>query len=223
MRASKPPFSLFWVKTRDHHEDCFVVSDSTRHAREFFELSEGYNPRDAKAELLEQVPPHLCSAEGYASHQLLRKLGYRVVNKERPVIFSKKGRTFVCGSINYTILMDGLYGRSGVYYIRCAGSDYFKIGHTTNIHLRVRKLQTGCPFRLIVDFFIPHSDMRRIEDELQGMLSEFRTQFEWYQLPPAAQDAFFERAKTLAVQDWKTQFHRYQILVYESRTDLIGA
>lgn len=208
---------LYWVRTRDHHEDCFIVSDSKRHAREFFEANEGYNPHDAKAELVEPIPIELSLEEGYAGPKTLKSLGYRSVSSEKPPIYTKHGKTFVFGSINYHVFLDALRNISGVYCIRCAGSNYYKIGLTSDLHLRLKKLQTGCPFRLVADFFIPHNNAKVIEKALQVDMVRYRTQFEWYEIPKNECQAFFDRAEKRAVSEWNTVFHCYRIHAYEAR------
>lgn len=206
--------SLFWVRTPNHHEDCFVVSDSKRHAREFFEVAEGFALGTATPEFVEPIPNGMRVSEGYARLKTLKALGYRVVSKTRPLIYAKNGRSFVYGSINYSVLMDDLKNVSGIYCIHCAGSSFFKIGQTRDLPMRLQKLQTGCPYRLILEFFIPHSETRRIERALQAEVAQYRTQFEWFELPPRIAEVFFTKAKTVAARE-KTAFHQYLLRVYE--------
>ncbi len=202
---------LYWITTRDHHEDCFVVSDSSKHARFFFESSEGYNPGDSKATRVEQIRVSESPEEGYPSKELLSRLGYKIISEDKPIIYAKDGRTFLCGCANYSAMMNNLQLRSGVYCIRCAGSNYIKLGQTRDLHMRVKKLQTGCPYRLIVDFFIPYEQSSSLEQKLHKELAKFRTQFEWFDVPEENRTAFYAKARKLAVTKLKTGFHEYII------------
>lgn len=200
---------LYWLTTPDHHEDCFVVSTSNARARSFFEGYEGYNPGDATAKRIERLPPEVSPHEGYARPELLSRLGYRTVSRDQPLIYAKNGRSFVYGDTNYAVLMEGLAHRPGVYCMRCAGSNFIKVGQTRDLHLRVMKLQTGCPYRLIVDFFIPHEAPRIIERKLQGELRKFKTQFEWFDVPGEFRAAFYAKTRKFAVRKLRTEFHEY--------------
>ena len=67
-KRPRPPrkrWSLFWVTTEDGSEDCFVVAHSARSAAGFFEGNEGYDPGDADAEHIADLPDELQSATGW--------------------------------------------------------------------------------------------------------------------------------------------------------------
>jgi hypothetical protein len=200
---------LYWLTTPDHHEDCFVVSTSNARARSFFEGYEGYNPGDSTAEPIERLPSDALPDEGYARPQLLSRLGYRTISEDQPLIYAKEGRSFVYGDTNYAVLMDGVARRPGVYCMRCAGSNFIKVGQTRDLHLRVRKLQTGCPYRLIVDFFIPWETPRIVERKLHRDLRKFKTQFEWFDVTNELRAEFYAKARKFAVRKLRTEFHEY--------------
>ena len=47
---------LYWVTTEDHEEDWYVVAISAKEAAKFHEDMEGYDPGDAIAEALLDIP-----------------------------------------------------------------------------------------------------------------------------------------------------------------------
>lgn len=202
---SSPPNKLFWVYTTDHDEDYFVVANSSLAARRFFEDEVGYNPNDAKANFVEDVPSHLDSEAGYADDELLQRLGFKLVCESMPKMYAKDGKTYVCGCINQRTLLSLAAGNSGVYCIRCAGSMFVKIGKTSDVIRRLAELQTGCPYRLVLDFFITCPKPRIVEAQLHQRLSFARTQFEWFEVHRPEYEQLRSEVRKLAAnnQDWK--------------------
>lgn len=196
---------LFWVYTKDHDEDDFVVASSSLAARRFFEDYVGYNPNQAKAKFIEDVPSHLSSEEGYADDELLQKLGFTLVCESMPTIYAKGGQTYVSGCVNQNTLLSLAAGNSGVYCVRCAGSLFVKIGKTSDVSRRLKELQTGCPYRLILDFFITCAKPRIVEEQLHQRLSFARTQFEWFEVHGREYDQLRSDVRKLTSdnQDWK--------------------
>src|SRR5688572_3248275 len=146
---------LFWMTTSGHEEDCFVVSDSRKKAIEFFASEEEFELNEIRATSVEKLPAKYMTSDGYAAPNLLMSLGFKAMSEERPTVYARLGSTYVYGCLAYRIFMNKFVNGPGVYCLRCAGSDFIKIGETTDVHSRIRTLQTGSPYRLILDFFIP--------------------------------------------------------------------
>jgi hypothetical protein len=58
-------FSLYWVTTEDGSEDCFVVAASANAAARFLEQHDGYDPDDADAEHVVDLPADLQNGTGW--------------------------------------------------------------------------------------------------------------------------------------------------------------
>lgn len=58
-------FSLYWVTTADGSEDCFIVAASANAAARFLETHEGYDPDDADAEHVVDLPDALQNGTGW--------------------------------------------------------------------------------------------------------------------------------------------------------------
>ncbi|MBL4823316.1 MAG: GIY-YIG nuclease family protein [Colwellia sp.] len=76
-----------------------------------------------------------------------------------------------------------------IYLIRCKSTNFYKIGKTNNIDVRLRDLQTGCPFELKV-IFIAEADMgdflgreiSYLETFLQNNYKVDHKRGEWFEL-----------------------------------------
>jgi hypothetical protein len=202
---------LFWMTTSDHEEDCFVVSDSRKKAIEYFASEEEFELNEIRAKLVEKLPPKGTPLEGYAGPGLLTSLGFKIVSEDRPTIYARRGSTYVYGCLAYRLFMSNLVNGPGVYCLRCAGSDFIKIGETTDVHSRLRTLQTGCPYRLILDFFIPTEITRPVERKLHRELAQFKTQFEWFDVPEPQRTVFYLFARHLAIAELGSTFREYVV------------
>ncbi len=63
-----------------------------------------------------------------------------------------------------------------------ANARFVKIGVTSDYHGRIKGLQTGCPFRVVLKdiYFIPNA--RKVESCIHRELDEFRSIGEWFEL-----------------------------------------
>ena len=66
---------LYWVTTEDHDEDWFIVAPSPTEASQYFENFEGYNPGDAKADEILDIPENVSVETGWPSEELLLEVG----------------------------------------------------------------------------------------------------------------------------------------------------
>lgn len=170
---------LFWTSTADHHEDDFVVAASAEEASEFHENDVGYDPGDAKSERLEVVQGSY-ESPSYADHKLLARLGYKKITESQPVVFAKHGRVFTPVDICYRLFLGQTKGQNGIYVIHAVGTRQFKVGLTANLEGRLRKLQTGSPFRLRAKIFVACDRPKDLEHAVHEWLEEKRASQEWF-------------------------------------------
>jgi hypothetical protein len=205
-----PQKHLYWVTTRDHDEDCFVVARSPQEASDFFEGYEGFNPGDSKARFVDVVPFRTTKV-GYAKVHLLKRLGFKVVATDDILIVARSGETFEYGDVNYKAFLANLPDQAGVYVIRSSGSNFYKAGYSSRVLQRLCKLQTGNPYRLHLVMFIPTKQPRGVEREIHGFLRTFRSNFEWYEIPAAKLTEFKDWLSITAAKKWRTPFHQYHM------------
>lgn len=65
-----------------------------------------------------------------------------------------------------------------VYIVSCG--DLIKIGVTNDIDKRVKTLQTGNPFPIVVEFVEQKRQAYKIESYLHRMFEQYRVQGEWF-------------------------------------------
>ena len=94
---------LFWVTTEDHDEDWFIVAPSPTEASKYFENFEGYNPGDAEAEEILDVPENVTAETGWPSEELLLKVGANFLLKDQTRVVEIAGRKFCEGMLEATI------------------------------------------------------------------------------------------------------------------------
>lgn len=71
--------------------------------------------------------------------------------------------------------------QSLVYVFRAVGTSRYKLGVTTNLRERLRAVQTGCPYRVVVVGTCPGE--RSLEAALHSRFAAHRRQGEWFMLP----------------------------------------
>lgn len=71
--------NLYWVTTEDHDEDWFVVASSPQEACKFHEDVEGYDPGDATAEEILNIPENIPAEPGWPSYELLLAVGAKFI------------------------------------------------------------------------------------------------------------------------------------------------
>ena len=90
---------LFWVSTKDHDEDWFVVARSATDASRFFERIAGYDPGDAIAELVMEIPADIPPETGWPPDELLVSLGADFVYGSLPRVVEISGKRYVEGTL----------------------------------------------------------------------------------------------------------------------------
>ena len=84
-----------------------------------------------------------------------------------------------------------------IYVLGIEGSPLLKIGATTkDPQARLRDLQVGLPYRLILLQVYPCHEALRIEKRLHALLRDKRYQGEWFEVDPEAIAPLFRRALT---------------------------
>lgn len=173
--------SLYWTSTADHHEDDFVVASSAKEASDFHEGYVGYNPGDAKSQRLSAVEESH-DAPAYADHELLRRLGFKMLTKNDAVVFAKHGRIFKPMDIRYRLFLSEARDRKGMYVIEAVGTARYKIGQTSNLAHRLTGLQTGSPNLLRARIFVECKRPKDLEKAVHEWLKEKREGREWFVL-----------------------------------------
>ncbi len=78
-------------------------------------------------------------------------------------------------------------GEGTVYVIRCEGTDCYKVGITRGeVGERLRELQTGCPYRLVVVSSVIVDNALRVEGLLHEALAGSHVRGEWFTLDEGA-------------------------------------
>lgn len=89
--------NLYWVTTEDHDEDWFIIAPSLKAAAIIHEQNEGYNPGDAKAKKVLNIPDHLDAEPGWPSKELLLALGARYISHDEPRVVEIAGQRYCEG------------------------------------------------------------------------------------------------------------------------------
>lgn len=90
---------LYWVTTDEHDEDWFIVASSSQEASKLHEDMEGYNPGDAKAEAILDIPEKMPAEPGWPSEGLLRSLGAEFLQNDQSRVVEIAGRKFCEGML----------------------------------------------------------------------------------------------------------------------------
>ena len=106
---------LYWVTTEDHDEDWFIVAPSQTEASKYHENMEGYNPGDAEAEQILDIPENVPAETGWPSEELLLEVGAKFLRNDQPRVVEIAGRKFCEGMLEATIneINDDLFEEFG--------------------------------------------------------------------------------------------------------------
>lgn len=91
---------LYWVTTEFHEEDWFIVAESAKEAARIHEDWEGYNPGDAIAEHVLDIPDNIPAEKGWPPTELLTALGAKFYSISQAAYASKTADS----SLNETAL-----------------------------------------------------------------------------------------------------------------------
>jgi len=95
--------NLYWVTTEDHDEDWFIVAPSSKEASRLHEKMEGYNPGEAIAKKVRNVPKKIPAEPGWPSDELLLALGARFIQNDQTRVVEIGRETFCEGLLAATI------------------------------------------------------------------------------------------------------------------------
>jgi hypothetical protein len=94
---------LYWVTTEDHAEDWFVVANNAEEATTFHEDAEGYEPGDATAEMVMEIPNEIITDIGWPSDEVLRSCGANILVGGPARVVEIGNRRFCEGLMESTI------------------------------------------------------------------------------------------------------------------------
>jgi hypothetical protein len=95
---------LYWVTTEDHNEDWFIVASSSKEASKYHENMEGYEPDDAKAEQILDIPENIPAETGWPSDELLLAVGAKFLLNDQSRVVEIAGRRKFCEGMLEAIL-----------------------------------------------------------------------------------------------------------------------
>lgn len=183
---------LFWIKTKCKSEDCFIVAFTKEIACECHEYGEGFNKGDASAELICEIPSELekkyrskndKNRDGYwPSLELLKDLGFELLEPEPTYKFRRCGRLFHFGGSLLKIAKEKLVGVLGVYIVNIRRTNKSKIGITNNISRRLKEFKTANPDTIDLFYFLSTKLPRLVEWRIHEILSEKKVEGEWFDI-----------------------------------------
>ncbi len=94
---------LYWVTTEDHDEDWFIAASSSEEASKYHENMEGYEPGDAKAEKILDIPENVPADTGWPSDELLLAVGAKFLLNDQLRVVEIAGRKFCEGMLEATL------------------------------------------------------------------------------------------------------------------------
>lgn len=95
--------NLYWVTTEDHDEDWFIVANNPEEAATFHEEMEGYDPGDATAEIILELPKGIVTNAGWPSDDVLQSCGANILVEGPTRIVEIGDRKFCEGLMESTI------------------------------------------------------------------------------------------------------------------------
>ena len=98
--------NLYWITTDDHDEDWFILAKTARAAESYHIEYEGYEPGDARAELILRTGanPIPGPIPRHAQLEDLQKLGFEILNPDpNGRCVRRDGRTFLEGHLESVV------------------------------------------------------------------------------------------------------------------------
>lgn len=88
--------------------------------------------------------------------------------------------------------------KSHIYILKADGTNYTKIGRTSDIAKRLETLQTGCPYNLVPIGFWLVDRATEMEMFLHWQLRKYRVRLEWFDLPESVLTTVKKNLKSVA-------------------------
>lgn len=168
---------LYWVTTKDHDEDWFVVAKSDKEACSFHEEYEGYSPAEARAKKICFLPAKYYEEESYhAQLDLLEDIGFTTISGSPVRVVRRDGKIYREGLVPYTTLFE-IADEHGPG----SGTKKFKIGVASNFRKRFQNLQTGSPEELEPYHFYPTMICQELEKHLHRKFRDHSIGREWFE------------------------------------------
>mgnify|MGYP003565618634 CR=1 FL=1 len=106
---------LYWVTTEFHEEDWFIVAESAKEAARIHEDWEGYDPGDAIAEHVLDIPDKFPAEKAWPPTELLEALGAKFIDDGLARVVEISGKIFCEGLMDETIMSisDEVFERQG--------------------------------------------------------------------------------------------------------------
>lgn len=95
--------NLYWVTTQDNAEDWFIVAHNAEEAAALHEEMEGYDPGEATAEMILEIPNGIMANIGWPSEEVLRSCGASILAEGHPLVVEIAGRRFCEGLLESTL------------------------------------------------------------------------------------------------------------------------
>ena len=95
--------NLYWVTTEDHAEDWFIMANNPEEAATFHEEMEGYDPGDARAEMILELPKGVVADTGWPTDEVLKSCGANILVEGPTRIVEIGDRKFCEGLMESTI------------------------------------------------------------------------------------------------------------------------
>ena len=94
---------LYWVTTEDHDEDWFIVATCAEEAAKLHEDMEGYDPGDATAEAIVEIPESVPAEIGWPPDEVLLAVGAKFLGDSQSRVIEIDGRKFCEGLMEETL------------------------------------------------------------------------------------------------------------------------
>ena len=95
--------NLYWVTTEDHDDDWFIIAHGPLEASTFHEDAEGYDPGDATAEWITEIPDGIEAEPGWPSDEVLLSCGAKFLREATPRVVEIAGRKFSEGMLEFAL------------------------------------------------------------------------------------------------------------------------
>ena len=180
--------NLYWASTPCNIENWFVIAPSTQEAKNLHADGEGFDRSYTRAKLVCEIPDEIvtlhkeCKESYWPSLDLLKDLGFKIVQSEFPRIVSLRSNVYNEGSGMIKILEYCTSQFPGLYVINIVGSETYKIGFTKNLTARLQTFRTGLPFPIRLKFYVMTQHYEQLEKDIHKLLVLNLIRGEWFSL-----------------------------------------
>lgn len=174
---------LYWVYDISHCEDWFIIAKDKKSACKFHEDYEGFGRGTAKAKEIQIISKAYKRNKAYhAQLDMLLDLGFTIVSERPYRIVFRDGKTYREKTTIESVLKEHSYAKEGLYVLRTAGTDLYKIGITKDLKKRLSNIQTGSPIPIEIYAFYPTEEYKSLEQSLHKLFHKRTIGGEWFKL-----------------------------------------